>query len=101
MAKKSKYKAPNGDFYEQNDIDYLVNNGYSVQGALDALAQSEKYLKKVSNVTVKVSGKTAAAKLKLPAANVVTSVLDLPAAEFQAVEVEEEIPAAVTTKIIN
>ena len=26
--KYSNFQAPNGKFYEQNDIDYLMNNGY-------------------------------------------------------------------------
>ena len=65
MAKKSKYRAPNGEFYDQNDIDYLVNNGYSVQGALDALAQSDKYRKKVSTATVKPKPQVAQVTVKI------------------------------------
>ena len=48
-AKLSEYMAPNGKYYEQNDIDYLMNNGYSLQDALDTLAQSEKYAKKAAS----------------------------------------------------
>ncbi|MBR4694602.1 MAG: hypothetical protein IKO94_00810, partial [Selenomonadaceae bacterium] len=48
-AKKlSEYVAPNGLYYEQNDIDYLVNHGYSLEAALAALADSEKYKTPVS-----------------------------------------------------
>lgn len=35
--------SPNGTPYEQNDIDYLVNKGYSINDALYALDQTEKY----------------------------------------------------------
>ena len=47
-AKLSEYLAPNGNYYEQNDIDYLLNQGYTLKDALDFLATSEKYAKKAS-----------------------------------------------------
>ena len=35
--------APNGKIYEQNDIDYLMNNGYTLENAIYALSKSYKY----------------------------------------------------------
>ncbi|MBR6268028.1 MAG: hypothetical protein IKR28_06815, partial [Selenomonadaceae bacterium] len=46
----SEYVAPNGLYYEQNDIDYLVNNGYSLEMALKTLSESEKYTTVVTNM---------------------------------------------------
>ena len=47
MSKKySNFLAPNGEYYEQNDIDYLMNNGYSLKDALDELSKIDKYRKK-------------------------------------------------------
>ncbi|SFA70316.1 hypothetical protein [Selenomonas ruminantium] len=44
MDRLSPYCAPSGQFYERNDIEYLINNGYSLQDAKDALSRSPKYL---------------------------------------------------------
>ena len=52
--KFSEHRAPNGSFYEQNDIDYLVNNGYSLKSALEAFASSDKYSKKTAAAGSKV-----------------------------------------------
>ena len=41
--------APNGMPFDQNDIDYLVNNGYSKEDALKLLATDKKYTTKVEN----------------------------------------------------
>ncbi len=60
----SKYKAPNGSYYLQNDIDYLMNNGYSLNGALDALSQSDKYRQAAPKVAAK-SAKTGNVAQKL------------------------------------
>lgn len=35
--------APNGMDYEQNDIDYLVNNGYTKESAIELLKTTSKY----------------------------------------------------------
>lgn len=35
--------APNGMVYEENDIQYLVNNGYTVDAAIEELSKSPKY----------------------------------------------------------
>ena len=37
--------APNGKAYEQNDIDYLLGQGYDLAGAIELLSKSEKYTK--------------------------------------------------------
>ena len=37
--------APNGMVYEENDIQYLMNNGYSIEGAIEVLSKSDKYTK--------------------------------------------------------
>lgn len=37
--------APNGRVYEENDIQYLVNQGYSVEAAIEVLSGDEKYTK--------------------------------------------------------
>ena len=47
MSKYSDYQAPNGSYFEKNDIDYLMNSGYSLQDALNELAKCDKYLKPV------------------------------------------------------
>jgi hypothetical protein len=44
--KYSDFQAPNGKFYEQNDIDYLMNNGYTLKDALEELSKIDKYRKK-------------------------------------------------------
>ena len=36
-------KAPNGSTYSENDIKYLLKNGYALKDALYALSQSPKY----------------------------------------------------------
>ena len=43
--------APNGMPFEQNDIDYLVNNGYSKEDALKLLATDKKYTTKPEDKT--------------------------------------------------
>lgn len=45
----SRHRAPNGGYYEQNDIDYLLSNGYSEEAALDELAKSEKYRRRAGS----------------------------------------------------
>ena len=45
-TKYSNFQAPNGNYYEQNDIDYLMNNGYTLKDALDELSKIDKYRKK-------------------------------------------------------
>ena len=35
--------APNGMDYEKNDIDYLMNNGYTKEAAINLLKTTEKY----------------------------------------------------------
>ena len=47
MSKYSVYTAPNGSYFEQNDIDYLMNNGYSLRDALAELVKLDKYLNPV------------------------------------------------------
>lgn len=42
-ADDSGIKAPNGNNYSQNDIDYLVSKGYSKDDAVYALSQDKKY----------------------------------------------------------
>ena len=45
-AKKlSEYVAPNGLYYEQNDIDYLLGQGYTEDAAIAFLATADKYLR--------------------------------------------------------
>ena len=44
--KYSDFQAPNGKFFEQNDIDYLMNNGYTLKDALEELSKIDKYRKK-------------------------------------------------------
>jgi hypothetical protein len=39
-------KAPNGKTYEENDIKYLMNNGYTKEDAIKFLSTHEKYTKK-------------------------------------------------------
>ena len=40
--KYSNFQAPNGKYYEQNDIDYLMNNGYTLKDALDELLNTDE-----------------------------------------------------------
>ena len=67
QKKLSQYKAPNGAFYEQNDIDYLLNSGYVLESALEELSKTEKYTKPLDEKTLKaqalfskISGRKAA-----------------------------------------
>lgn len=42
---KSKIAGPNGKIYEKNDLDYLKQNGYTKEQAVQILSQCEKYTK--------------------------------------------------------
>ena len=42
-ATDSNFTAPNGTYYEQNDIKYLTDHGYKQEDALKELANSPKY----------------------------------------------------------
>ncbi len=53
QKKLSNFKAPNGAFYEQNDIDYLINSGYVLESALEELSKTEKYTKPLDEKTLK------------------------------------------------
>lgn len=44
--KRGEPLAPNGDAYEENDIKYLVNKGYSRKDAMDLLSKDSKYTTK-------------------------------------------------------
>lgn len=61
-AQLSQYMAPNGEYYEQNDIDYLLNQGYSLNDALDELARSDRYGESHSSSAQKVSGQSGSKK---------------------------------------
>ena len=54
--KLSNFRAPNGSFYEQNDIDYLINSGYTEESALETLSKTEKYTKPLDEVSKKALG---------------------------------------------
>ena len=41
----SNFTAPNGAYYEQNDIDYLTSHGYTQEAAIAELAKTDKYKK--------------------------------------------------------
>ena len=41
----SNFTGPNGAYYEQNDIKYLTDNGYTQEAAIAELAKSDKYKK--------------------------------------------------------
>ena len=41
----SSIKAPNGEYFKQNDIDYLKNNGHSEKEAIKILSKLDKYKK--------------------------------------------------------
>ena len=57
--------APNGMAFEQNDIDYLVNNGYTKEDALKFLATDKKYTTKPEeNKTVSAEAAAEEAKEK-------------------------------------
>ena len=43
----SKIKAPNGKFFKQNDIDYLIKNKYTQEQAIALLSKIDKYTKPV------------------------------------------------------
>lgn len=47
----SNFTAPNGTYYEQNDIKYLTDHGYKQEGALAELAKSPKYKVKTWDAT--------------------------------------------------
>lgn len=47
--------APNGKLYEQNDIDYLVNQGYTKDNAIALLATCDKYKKSEPKATIDTS----------------------------------------------
>lgn len=42
----SNFTAPNGTYYEQNDIKYLTDHGYTEEAAIAELAKTDKYKKK-------------------------------------------------------
>ena len=42
----AKETAPNGEHYEENDIKYLMDNGYSRDEAINLLSKEDKYTKK-------------------------------------------------------
>lgn len=46
----SNFTAPNGTYYEQNDIKYLTDHGYKQEDALAELAKSDKYKAKESEM---------------------------------------------------
>ena len=41
----SNFTGPNGTYYEQNDIDYLTDHGYTQEAAIAELAKTDKYKK--------------------------------------------------------
>lgn len=47
----SNFTAPNGTYYEQNDIKYLTDHGYKQEDALAELAKSPKYKVKTWDAT--------------------------------------------------
>lgn len=47
----SNFTAPNGTYYEQNDIKYLTDHGYKQEAALAELAKSPKYKVKTWDAT--------------------------------------------------
>lgn len=47
----SNFTAPNGTYYEQNDIKYLTDHGYKQEDALNELAKSPKYKVKTWDAT--------------------------------------------------
>ena len=51
---KTNIEAPNGSFYEDNDIKYLTSNGYTKESAIEYLSKCPKY-KKVTAGDVKAS----------------------------------------------
>ena len=44
--KYCKVKAPNGEYYETNDIKYLTDHGYSEKAAIELLSKDKKYTTK-------------------------------------------------------
>lgn len=42
----SNFTAPNGTYYEQNDLKYLTDHGYTEEAAIAELAKTDKYKKK-------------------------------------------------------
>lgn len=50
LAKMKKFgipPAPNGEAYEQNDVDYLLKQGYSKEAAIATLSKEKKYTEKI------------------------------------------------------
>ena len=47
----SKIKAPNGKFFKQNDIDYLIKNKYTQEQAIALLSKIDKYTKPIESNT--------------------------------------------------
>ena len=62
-------KAPNGLYYTKNDMDYLLNQGYSWDDAIAFLATDPKYTTPIANGTI---GKTAATTTQQKPGSVVT-----------------------------
>ena len=48
LAEDKQLKGPNGKAYEQNDIDYLVNKGYTKEQAIEELKKDKKYTTKLA-----------------------------------------------------
>jgi murein DD-endopeptidase MepM/ murein hydrolase activator NlpD len=72
-------KAPNGKTYEENDIKYLMNNGYTKEDAIKFLATHEKYTKKEEKTsTGAVSNKSATEKKEItnPSDNISIQMLE-------------------------
>lgn len=46
----SNFTAPNGTYYEQNDIKYLTDHGYTEEAAIAELSKSDKYKAKESEM---------------------------------------------------
>lgn len=46
----SNFTAPNGTYYEQNDIKYLTDHGYNEEAAIAELSKSDKYKAKESEM---------------------------------------------------
>ena len=49
--------APNGKPYEENDIQYLMKNGYSREDAITLLSKHEKYTKKTAESSIQAQKK--------------------------------------------
>ena len=57
--KTSGIKAPNGQEYSQNDIDYLTNQGYSKDDAIATLSKDKKYVSETSTKSNGIFGEIA------------------------------------------